>query len=78
LLTSSITMKTHDKRYQWFHDDDALEEAIGGEYIMFLIYVQIEILYLWFDNDETLEEAMGGEYILCFLFVYKLKSHKRI
>jgi uncharacterized MnhB-related membrane protein len=51
---------------------------MDGEYILSLIYAQLKILYQWFDNDDALKEAMGGEYILCFLFVYTLKSHKRI
>ena len=31
LLKLSIMLKANDKLYQWLEDDDAMEEAMGGE-----------------------------------------------
>ena len=34
LLTFNIMLKANDQLYRWFEDDDALEEAMGGEYAL--------------------------------------------
>lgn len=45
-LTFTIMLKANDQLRRWFEDDDALEQAMGGEYgLVFRILISFYVKY---------------------------------